>query len=216
MAELAREDIEAVRRKVDGIPRPWPEWGGGWPDQVEAALIDAVLSIQARYGSSSATGVRGAVDRYLSSSDGEGDDLATLATHDWRQLQKLIGKQETSGNPKAKAIVVAAGRLLDAGVRRATDLDPDDTAHKRAYTGVPGLGPVTWTYFTMLLGNPSIKADTWIVCFVHGALGRKPSSDEAKRLLGEVATQQDVSATALDHAVWQYARKTGHRKLGCS
>lgn len=160
--------------------------------------------------------MRGAVNRYLSSTDGDGNDLAALAEADWQELQKLTGKQETSGNPKAKAIVVAAGRLRDASVQRATDLDPQNTAHKRAYTGVPGLGPVTWTYFTMLLGNPSIKADTWIVSFVHGALGRKPSSDEAKRLLGEVATQQDVSATALDHAVWQYARKTGHRKLGCS
>lgn len=47
-AELAREDIAAVRRKVDGIRRPWPEWGGGWPGQIEAALIDAVLSIQAK------------------------------------------------------------------------------------------------------------------------------------------------------------------------
>jgi len=64
--------------------------------------------------------------------------------------------------------------------------------------------------------KPSIKADTWIVCFVQGALGRKPSSDEAKRLLCRVATQQDFSTTALDHAVWQYARKTGRRKLGCS
>ncbi len=52
MAELVREDIAAVRRSVDAIPKPWPEWGGGWSGQVEAALIDAVLSIRARYGSS--------------------------------------------------------------------------------------------------------------------------------------------------------------------
>jgi len=58
MAELVREDIAAVRRSVDAIPKPWPEWGGGWTGQVEAALIDAVLSIRARYGSSSTTGVR--------------------------------------------------------------------------------------------------------------------------------------------------------------
>ena len=164
----------------------------------------------------STTGVRGAVNRYLSSSDGGGDDLAALAKQDWRELQKQIGKQVASGNPKAKAIVDAAGRLRDAGVRRANELDPDDRTHMRAYTGVHGLGPVTWTCFTMLLGYQSIKADTWIVCFVHGALGRKPSSDQAKRLLGEVATQQAVSATALDHAVWQYARKTARRDLGCS
>jgi len=217
MAELAREDIAAVRRKVDAIPRPrpWPEWGGGWPGQVEAALIDAVLSIQARYGSSSTTGVRGAVNRYLSSTDGDGNDLSALAKRDWRELQVLIGKQETSGNPKAKAIVEAASRLHDAGVRRATDLDPEDAAHKRAYTGVSGLGSVTWIYFTMLLGKPSIKADTWVVCFVHGALGRRPTSKVAERLLEAVATQMDVTATALDHAVWRYARTTGHQKLGC-
>lgn len=36
----------------------------GWPGNVELSLIDAVLSIRARYGVSADTGVRGAIKRY--------------------------------------------------------------------------------------------------------------------------------------------------------
>jgi len=36
---------------------------GGYPSEVEAALVDAVLSIRNTYGTSPSTGVRGAVGR---------------------------------------------------------------------------------------------------------------------------------------------------------
>lgn len=216
MQDLNPSDVAAVRARVESIHQPWPEWHGGWPEFIDGALIDAVLSIRARYGSSATTGVRGAVNRYLAWTNGGGDDLARLAEVDCHELQALISKQKTSGNPKARAITEAAARLHAVGVRRAADLDAENPLHKRAYTGVVGLGAITWTYFTMLLGTPSIKADTWIVCFTHGALGRRPSSAEAKRLLEAVAERLGVGATALDQAVWQHSRKRGHSQLGCT
>lgn len=48
----------------DELPKEtWKPFRGGWPGQIEAALIDAVLSIRATYGSES-NGVRIAVARY--------------------------------------------------------------------------------------------------------------------------------------------------------
>lgn len=51
------------------LPDPWPTWPGGWPGQTEAAVLDAVLSICARYGGPH-TGVRAAVARYRASISG--------------------------------------------------------------------------------------------------------------------------------------------------
>jgi len=60
------------RRQLPPAP-PWAQWGGGWPDLIEAALIDAVLSIRNRYGKNPTTtsGVRGVVQRYRDDRSGE-------------------------------------------------------------------------------------------------------------------------------------------------
>lgn len=39
--------VSSLRQLLPTAPTPWP---GGYPDQVELALIDAVLSVRARYG----------------------------------------------------------------------------------------------------------------------------------------------------------------------
>lgn len=44
-----------------------PAWPGGWPVEIEAALVDAVFSVRARYGRRElgiATGVYGVVQRW--------------------------------------------------------------------------------------------------------------------------------------------------------
>jgi len=61
--------VDAVSRR---LPPPWAQWGGGWPDQIEAALIDAVLSTRNRYGKNpTISGVRGVVQRYRDDRSGE-------------------------------------------------------------------------------------------------------------------------------------------------
>jgi hypothetical protein len=42
---------QLVRAISEQLPQPLTAWPGGYPGEVEAALIDAVLSIRARYGS---------------------------------------------------------------------------------------------------------------------------------------------------------------------
>ncbi|MBO0907781.1 hypothetical protein [Arthrobacter sunyaminii] len=200
-----------VRQLVDFItaelPRDsWTPWPGGWPDQIEAALIDAVLSISAKYGSET-NGVRGAVARYRAEVDSDRpNDLARLSNQDPEQLQTVLNDQKVSGRTKASAIVEAAKNLLAVGVKSAADLDPHNAEQKKAYTAVHGLGWVTWEYFGMLLGKPGIKADRWIVRFAGRALGRDVTATEAKALLFEAAAELEATPTELDHAIWAHER----------
>lgn len=151
---MAKTRVESLVAAIeDDLPKPWTVWPGGWPNEVEAALIDAVLSIRACYGGPQ-SGVRGAVRRYRQAL-GEGatlDSLDRLAAYAPKDLEDVLGvRQKTSGVTKAQAIVNAAQSLMEAGVRHSSDVEPE--AHKRAYTRVHGLGSVTWEYFTMLIGH---------------------------------------------------------------
>lgn len=200
-----------VRQLVDFItaelPRDsWTPWPGGWPDQIEAALIDAVMSISAKYGSET-NGVRGAVTSYRAAVGSERpNDLARLANQDPEQLQAVLNDQKISGRTKASAIVEAAENLLAVGVKSAADLDPHSSDQKKAYTNVHGLGWVTWEYFGMLLGKPDIKADRWVVRFVSRALDRELTAAEAKALLIGAAAELESTPTELDHAIWALER----------
>lgn len=213
--ELLKEAI------VNDLPHPMTQWPGGYPDEVEAALIDAVLSIRSAYGSSPSTGVRGAVGRYRDAvgvGGGKLNDLARLASITEQQLTTILqNKQKTSGVLKAHAILQAAANLTSAGVTRADQLSPKD--HRKAYTQVRGLGGVTWEYLTMLLGHPGIKADRWITRWVANAVHaeRQLSSEQAHALLKQAATELShgapevpgISLTQLDHAIWRVARSGG-------
>lgn len=186
------------------LPAEWPQWGGGWPNEIEAALLDAVLSIRSRYGKKPTTGVRGAVGRYRAHRGAPLDDLAALATIEPAELQTVLrNRQKTGRVTKAEAIVTAAAALSAVGVVHAADLDPQSELHRSTYCSVRGLGPVTWRYFTMLLGTPGVKADTWIVRFVGDALSRQVSPAEAEELIGAAADELAVDRTALDHAIWR-------------
>lgn len=216
---MTNDDLVTVQRAIEEqLPQPWTQWPGGYPHEVEAALLDAVLSIRARYGSAS-TGVRGAVARYRDEfGDGNLDHLPRLAEFDPLRLSAVLqNKQQASGRLKTEAIVEAARNLVATGVRTASDVDPDE--HKRAYTKVPGLGAVTWEYFTMLLGRPGVKADTWVTRWVSAQLRRDVTSADARALLHEAAmgladTQAESShafLTRLDHQIWRTARLAGRR-----
>lgn len=201
-------DVEQLVDFINAeLPREtWTPWPGGWPNQIEASLIDAVLSIGARYGSDT-NGVRGAVGRYRSAVGSERpDDLARLANQDPEVLQGILNDQRISGRTKASAIVEAADNLLKSGVKTAADLNPQDPEQKDAYVSVHGLGWVTWEYLGMLLGKPGIKADRWVVRFVSRALGREVSATDAKSLLVDAAGALSATPTELDHAVWSYER----------
>jgi hypothetical protein len=88
--------------------------------------------------------------------------------------------------------------------RRFT-LDPGQRA---AYVNVPGLGPVTCSYFTMLIGAHDVKPDEWVRSFVRLVLETpKPHSAEyVRRLVNAAAAKVDVDPRILDRAIWLYMR----------
>lgn len=197
--------VGAVRRE---LPDRWADTPPGWPNEIEAALIDAVLSIRAVYGRPY-NGVRGAVGRWRAArSDAALDDLRVLASHDARDLAEVLDRRQrvAGGATKAEAIVQAAHALTQAGFRHAADVVGSPSDAKSAYTGVRGLGSVTWTYLLMLLQVPDVKADTWIVRFVDAVVGRAVTTEEARVLLVAAAEKLEVCPTTLDHAVWSHMR----------
>lgn len=191
--------IEATRIEMRAVP-------DGWPGNVELSLIDAVLSIRARYGVTADTGVRGAIKRYKSESGRTSwDDLAALAKMDAAWLERVLeNRQKTGGVPKAQAIVSAANRLGQVGVVSSKDVDRNSSEQRRAYCGTRGLGPVTWQYFLILVGHDGVKPDTLVTRFVEQAIGRKPDTQTVTRLVTEAAKRLGVPAAALDHSIWRY------------
>ncbi|MGB5111214.1 MAG: hypothetical protein WBO08_06180 [Mycobacterium sp.] len=117
---------------------------------------------------------------------------------------------------KAYAIEAEANSMIDVGVLTAGDLraaaeDPDELARvKRAWLKVPGQGPgVTWHYVQMLAGIPGIKPDRMIIRFVAKALDRPVKTVGAAfcvELLTAVAGELSMTASELDHAIWNYQR----------
>lgn len=187
------------------LPPSFDHVPDGWRDAIELALIDAVLSIQARYGTSADTGVRGAIGRYKKAFPDRApwNDLRVLAAVDAQSLAEVLGnRQSTGGVLKAAAIVDAAARLAASGAVHAVDVD--EGRHKSAYVGTKGLGPVTWSYFLMLLGHDGVKADTLVTRFVAQAVNREVSAEQVAELVTDVARELEVSPTVLDHAIWRH------------
>jgi hypothetical protein len=214
MTETSTRDVDQdLKGLLDGIdsrlPKPFPEWPGGYPDQIEAALIDAVLSIRARYGKAD-TGVRAAVSRYKAAvGDQAPNSLSRLADFDAVRLAEVLpNHQKTGAETKASAIVQAARTLSDIGVETAADIAPKDPAHKATYVNVPGLGPVTWSYFTMLTGSHDVKPDTWLKRFVKLVLETPETDSEeyVRRLVNAAAAELDVDPRVLDHAIRLHMR----------
>ncbi|RJT78029.1 hypothetical protein D6T63_13870 [Arthrobacter cheniae] len=202
-------DVQQLLTMIETeLPRDeWAVWPGGRAGAIESALIDAVLSIQANYGSEH-NGVRGAVNRYVTAlgPDPVANDLQRLADFNPETLQMLLNDQMISGRTKASAIQDAAQSLVSVGVVAADDLEGTNSEHKKAYTKVHGLGAVTWEYFCMLLGTPGVKADTWIVAAVGRAVQRQVSPQEAREIVIAAAQALDENPTNLDHALWAHER----------
>jgi hypothetical protein len=193
-----------VLATVGETPESWP---GGWPDEIEAALLDAVFSVRARYGNRRrGTGVIGAVDRWRSHRDGKADDLEVLARASEEELVAIANGGKIARRTKAQVVIDAAEALVSVGVVHAGDFADYQEAAREAYLSVRGCGPVTWAYLRMLLGQEDVKPDTWIIRFVQDVLPQVTTSSEAACLVHAVADQLNVSSRDLDHAIWRYRR----------
>ncbi len=214
---MVEEDVRLLRAYVtEHLGDELVEWPGGRPGEIEVALVDAVMSIRARYGRPARaqgdvvlapTGVHRAVAGFRRIRGAAPlNDLRELAALDTVQLQSALGNQKTGGVLKAEAIVQAAEALAAVGVVKADDLQPADKAQKRAYTSVRGLGWVTWEYFGMLLGCPGVKADRWVIQAVEKAVGRRVSPREARDIVLATAADMGQDPTRLEHALWAFER----------
>lgn len=190
-----------------------PAWPGGWPDEIEAALIDAVFSVRARYGRRGRgreTGVYGAVQRWRSHRRAQGsdaaNDLRVLAGTSVDDLRAVTNSGKIRGRYKAEVVTDAANALVNAHVVTAGDLQAHEPAAKAAYLAVPGCGPVTWRYLRMLIGANDVKPDTWVMRFVRDELPEATNPSDAAALITAVAARMGVDAPILDHAIWAHSR----------
>lgn len=207
----------AILKALDTIDESEFDTGpDGWHDEIATALIDAVFSMRARYDSP--TPGRGVFNRVKAFREGhpdKHDDLRALKTLGEHELIDIMGSTQTAGRSKASAAIEAAEALTDKGIYSAADLTEGPLKEaKKAYTGVHGLGWITFEYFLMLLGKPGVKADTMITRFVNAALAEEAlppvDAQEAHRLITEVFDQHKQEhwggLTALDHTIWRFQR----------
>lgn len=211
------KNVAAVKARVaETLGSELKTWPGGYPDALGLALTDAVLSIRAKYGNSPTSGVRAAVARLKSAHSDAANNLSVLANLDPEALAAAVDNHQRSGGRlKTQCIVDGAKALSELGIVTAADyLAAGDEQRKRAYLSVKGLGPQTYAYLGMLVGVDGVKADVWVQRFVEAAIGRAPSPTEAQDLVVAVAEELAVSASRLDHAIWDYQRAAEPDRAG--
>lgn len=198
------------------LPREaWPHWNQGWPRESEAALLDAIFSSRAAYGTPK-TGVRAVVDRWRthrSVAAGEHlDSLSALAAFTDRgdELATILGnRQRVPGNyfTKAEGAARAAKALADAGCRCGADVE-DTEGLRSAVVSVPGLGPRTFETLVFLSGKLTATSMDLLARFATEASSSEEllSSTDAAELLVAVAEHLDVDVPTLTHAAWRYQR----------
>jgi hypothetical protein len=192
------------------------------------ALVDAVYSIRSRYpavkrvvaayGEVSATGCLPLTARSEPGFREQGLDclLEQAGTLRGEALaDRLFGgsRSRTAGRLKADVCVEVAARLQAESVTRIPDLHEraDDADVRHAWTGVHGLGWVTWQYFCSLAGIDHLKPDVMLMRFVAQALGRDVSAAETDALLScsfeeLLPSYPGLTKRILDHTIWHFER----------
>jgi hypothetical protein len=202
---LARRLADGARRQID----PWPTWPGGWPNDADTALLDAVFSTRARYD----TVVRPLLQRWhdsglssgaLSSLLAAGPDTLTKTL----QNRQLVPGRSTNRLTKDAAVLDIASRMVDADLDAANDIKAaavaDPARVRNLIQETPGVGPAQSAYFLMLLGVPGVKADTMVTRWVERALDTGPlTPHQIESLVAAAAELLDVPSTELDHAIWR-------------
>ncbi|WP_431844074.1 hypothetical protein [Calidifontibacter indicus] len=212
-APPSASDIELLLTalKRDDLPGA-TRFPGGYPGEIELALLDAILSIRARYGDWPRTGVGKRVMAYKTARGVDTcDDLDTLASFPSDTLLEICGSQKTGRRLKSDAIIAAARALVAAGVRHSHDLAKPDEQHRRAYVSVNGLGEVTWSYLLMLLGHSDVKPDRMIMRYLRRA-GLTVTPEQARTIVVATAGELNISASDLDHAIWRFERSHGGKQ----
>ena len=219
----ALESVQAyINTSIGSDPSDWVK-PGLYVGEIEAALLDSILSVQTRYGNSPDTGVRKRVTNWRKHRTQHADehialdDLNVLAAFSVEgrdsELANILDCRQTLSGPgrtrplKALAIAQVAAAFVQAGVSSHDGFDANDQQQKKLWLGIGGLGFATWHYTGMLLGHPSVKADTMICRFVATALGTKSVKPKtAMELLLAASRELGVRPEVLDHAIWRWQR----------
>lgn len=235
--EVRDEEVRAVLAQVRLIPEDYfRAHPGGWGERISLALIDAVYSIAAQYRTRNGRGIHDRLTRlngvWESTPESPLCSLHALAEHDESDIRQIMGNGKVAPSSaycryKSIAVVDAAAAFSTHGIDTADDLrqliargEAGFEQAKRIYTGIPGLGAVTYEYWLMLLGIPGIKADRRVINFVTAALdvvpAKKVDARFARRVVEEAYTlwrtehaqaRGDVSLIDFDHAIWLYDRE---------
>lgn len=117
-------------------------------------------------------------------------------------------------------MVYQAALALDGiGIQTMADLyahyeeDEHLTELKKVWLRLPSQSSgVTFNYFLILAGYPSVKPDRMIIRFVkeHGGLTRALTPMQTGELIKQAAELYPVAANRLDHVIWRY---TSGRKV---
>ncbi len=201
-------DIEALVRAIKSnvLAHDQPPWPGGWPGEAEAAIIDSVCSIQARYGGPD-NGVRKQVkDWRRHRGEQRLDDLRELRHFaEWNSDRADPLASKTGGRPKAAVIAEVAAKYVDAGISSASQLLSDPCA-EWIWRETHGLGYATWRYVLLLLGYDTVKPDSMLTRYAARTLDRPVSQHELVELVTAAAAQLEMKASHLDHAIWRFER----------
>jgi hypothetical protein len=219
--------LVCVNKKL-GSPEQWSRWPGGWPGDIESALVDAVFSARAVYRSRHGRGVHPDVVRWREARSRTEFTLEALQAEidavGAAKWAKLFGNSQNSpsrpasapgGASKAAAVREAARLLLRQHVSVESDITSENAELvKKTLGGVPGIGFATTNYFLMLLGRPGVKPDRMIHRFLKEAAGHTFSNPEAEETIGAAAEQLGVEPHELEHAIWRFEsdRAAGHSR----
>jgi hypothetical protein len=209
--------LQHVRRTV-GRPVAWSAWPGGWPDDIEAALVDSVFSARAVYHSKWGRGIYPKVVSWANGRDRTSFSLKELLTEidavgvsAWALLlgnEQLSPRRPASapeGSSKAATVRQAAALLTENGISAAAQITATNAVTvKQTLRAVPGIGYATVNYFLMLLGAPGVKPDRMIHRFLKDATGHGFTNAEAERTISIAAQTLGVQPQELDHVIWRF------------
>jgi len=218
--DAEKNDVEMVTARITsnlGPPREW-WWPGGWPGDIEAALVDAVFSARAVYRSKNGKGIyanvaawRAGRGRTAWSLDGLIAEIDAIGLDAWalrfgnRQHSPTRPPDAPGGPSKAAAVREAAGALRAQGISTSADIGLGNTeAVQRVLASVPGIGRGTASYFLMLLGAPGVKPDRMMHRFLQDAAGHPFSGAKAESTVIAAAQRLGVQPHVLAHAIWRY------------
>lgn len=217
-------------------PSKWTDPPVGYPHEVEAALLDSVFSLQARYGQAGdvrrpATGAYKVVanwrahigDRPMNSLGVFLADVDAPRCGGPARLPEVLGSRQVAvpsavDKPtKAQAVYDVAAALFN-GMRIDTADDVRLAVRERqremvkAIKSVRGVGPAATTYFLMNLKIPGVKVDTMVHRFVRSALNRKVRLAEAGELVTKAAELLQADLLHLDRSIWKHESDTARKR----